>query len=407
MERWAQLWILGFVTIVPGKAVLDLTGTDMADGTWRAPVTLLCMYEPSADFKELQVTWKFFVQHEGPRSIFLRDSSGDHTFLVAFRGRISVAEKPPGDVSLHIKELEMTDTGVYTCSVRWEAKNMSRITKEKTIQLKVVKVTASKPVIKSSSLESVLPNGTRISLTCSASGSPPIRYHWYKERPGREAEHLQMGAVLAFDSLQVSDSARYFCTAENRLSVQREQSDSFPLTVTDASEFSTAGPDTESGEHPTETATSIWRFKTQTAAASRRPQGTHIMRDGVVTSSTPFGNSLGQQNKIPGHQRKVLPLYIIILIAVLCAALVLVVVSVVLCRRRRPKSDNVYEVTYNNNANEDLPASPGVNGTCVYEEPNSAFGNPYTMEPTKAAEYVIMGEKMVNEYEILEKKLGN
>lgn len=68
----------------------------------------------------------------------------------------------------------------------------------------------------------------------------------------------------------------------------------------------------------------------------------------------------------------------------------------------------------NNNAltlegNEDIPASPGVNGTCLYEEPNSSFDNNYTMEPTKAAEYVTMGEKMDNEYEILvtEKRLGN
>ncbi|KAM6426948.1 V-set and immunoglobulin domain-containing protein 4 isoform 2-T2 [Liasis olivaceus] len=361
MERWAWLWILGFVAIVPGKAVLDLTGINVANGTWRAPITLPCMYEPSADFKEVKVTWKFLIQGEEPRSIFLRDSSGDHTFLAAFRHRISVAEKPPGDVSLQIKELEMTDTGAYTCSVQWEAKNMSRITEEKMVQLQVVKVPVSKPAIQPSRLESILPNGMRVSLTCSANGSPPIKYRWYKERPGREAEYLQMGAVLAFNSLQPHDSARYFCTAENRLSVQKEQSDSFQLTVKDASEFSTAGPSTR--EHPT------------------------------------------------GAPKMILPLYLIILIAVLCAALIIVVVSVVFCRRKT-KKDSIYEVTYNNNAltlaNEHIPTSSGVNGPCVYEEPNLNFGNTYSMEPTKADEYVVMNEKMDNEYEILvtEKRWG-
>ncbi|XP_007436803.2 V-set and immunoglobulin domain-containing protein 4 isoform X1 [Python bivittatus] len=381
MERWARLWILGFVAIVPGKAVPDLTGINMANGTWRAPITLPCMYEPSADFKEVKVTWKFLIQGEEPHSIFLRDSSGDHTFLAAFRHRISVAKKSPGDVSLQIKELEMTDTGAYTCSVQWEAKNMSKFTEEKMVQLQVVKVPASKPAIQPSRLESVLPNGTRVSLTCSANGSPPIKYRWYKERPGREAEYLQMGAVLAFNSLQPHNSARYFCTAENRLSVQKEQSDSFQLTVKDASEFSTAGPSTE--EHPT---------------------------DGMVTSSTPFRNPSGQQGE--SARKLILPLYLIILISVLCAALIIVVVSVIFCRRKT-KKDSIYEVTYNNNAltlaNEHVLASSGVDGPCVYEEPNLHFGNTYSMEPTKADEYVLMNEKMDNEYEILvtEKRLGN
>uniref|UniRef100_A0A8C5SQK8 Ig-like domain-containing protein n=1 Tax=Laticauda laticaudata TaxID=8630 RepID=A0A8C5SQK8_LATLA len=340
MERWAQLWILSLVAVVPGKVALDWNGTQMVSGIWRAPAILPCMYGPSSDFKQVKVTWKFFQPGEAPRTILHHDASGDHIFLAAFRDRVNIAKKHPGDVSLHIKELEMTDIGSFICLVDLEAQNGSTVTREKTVQLKVVKVPASKPFIEASSQESVLPSGTRLSLTCSASGSLPIYYRWYKEGPGEEAEELRRGPVLVFIGLQRSDSARYFCTAENRLNVRKEQSDSFQLTV-----------------------------------------------------------------KAPSAQKTPLPLYVIILIAVLSAAFILTVISVVFCRRRT-KSDNIYKVTYNNNAvtlegNEAIPASPGVNNTCLYEEPNSSFGNNYTMEPTKASEYVAMGEKMDNEYEIL------
>ncbi|XP_026530408.1 V-set and immunoglobulin domain-containing protein 4-like [Notechis scutatus] len=397
MERWAQLWILSLVAVVPGKVALDWNSTQMVSGTWRAPAILPCVYGPSSDFKQLKVTWKFFQPGEAPRTILHRDASGDHIFLAAFRDRVNIAKKIPGDVSLHIKELEMTDIGSFICLVDLEAQNRSRVTREKTVQLMVVKVPASKPSIEASSRESVLPSGTRLSLTCSASGSLPIYYRWYKEGPGEEAEELRRGPVLAFEGLQRSDSARYFCTAENRLNVRKEQSDSFQLTVKDASEVSTAGPAAESGGTST---------------------------GGVATSSTAFGDSPGQQKEskkkerleevpgAPSAQKTRLPLYIIILIAVLSAAFILMAISVVFCRRRT-KSDNLYQVTYNNNAltlegNEAIPASPGVNNTCLYEAPNSSFGNNYTMEPTKADEYVAMGEKMDNEYEILviEKQLG-
>ncbi|XP_032083992.1 V-set and immunoglobulin domain-containing protein 4 isoform X4 [Thamnophis elegans] len=366
MERWVQLWILSLVAVVPGKgpwmeqkrvllaaatstsAVLHLNGSHSVDGIWRAPATLPCLYQSSSDFKQLTVTWKFSVQGQTPRTILLHDASGDHIFLTAFRDRVNVAGNPPGDVSLHIKALEMTDKGSFVCIVELEDQNRNTIRGEKTIQLQVVKVAASKPVVEASSQESFLPEGSRMSLTCSASGSPPITYQWYKDVPEGEAEELQRGPVLAFEHLQLSDSARYFCTAENKINAQKEQSDSFQLTV-----------------------------------------------------------------EAPGAQKKGLPLYIIILIALLSAAFILIVVSVVFCRRKT-KTDNIYEVTYNNNAltlegNENIPASPGVNGNCLYEEPNSSFSNNYTMEPGKADEYVTMDGKMDNEYEILVtgKKLGN
>uniref|UniRef100_A0A8D2KYH2 Ig-like domain-containing protein n=1 Tax=Varanus komodoensis TaxID=61221 RepID=A0A8D2KYH2_VARKO len=205
----------------------------VVNGTWRAAITLPCVYEPSADFKELRVIWK--ASWDALKTIFHRDAnSGDQVLLTTFKGRLSVAKGLPGSVSLLIHQLEMTDTAQYTCEVSWEARNKSLIKRERMTTLKVIKgnlVPASKPIITLSRNASVLPVGSRTSLTCSASGSPTITYKWFKEGPGSIDKLLGRTAVLTLDRLQASDSGSYYCTAENRVSSQRRRSDAVRLTV--------------------------------------------------------------------------------------------------------------------------------------------------------------------------------
>ncbi|XP_062997765.1 V-set and immunoglobulin domain-containing protein 4 [Elgaria multicarinata webbii] len=360
MEKFPWMWLLVLMATVPVRAVLDLTGLQAIEGTWRAPVTLPCVYEPSADFEETSVVWKATQDGHGLRRIFERDAgSGDHILLTTFRGRLSIAKKTPGDVSLLIQELDMTDAGQYVCEVTSEARDKTRITTEWATMLKIVKVPVTKPVIMSGSMGSILPNGERTNLTCSADGSPPISYQWFKEVPGSSDELLGRTAVLEFDRLQTSDTGRYYCTAENRVSGKREQSDAVQLTVQDSTEVLTLQPESE--------------------------------------VSTPAGRVLG-----PGTAS--LPLYIVIPIAVLCAVVVLVVASAVFCRRRRNETDNTYDVAYNNYAvtsGETFSAGPGVIGMCGFEEPNQVLSNNYTAEPTKDGVYVAMDLKTDNEYELL------
>ncbi|XP_061454700.1 V-set and immunoglobulin domain-containing protein 4-like isoform X3 [Rhineura floridana] len=363
MGQLAWLWLLPLASTISGKAVLDLTGTQETQGTWRASVTLPCVYKPSPDFQEQSVIWR--QPDHNARSIFHRDkSSGDQTLLTSYKNRLTVPKQPPGDVSLQIEELEMTDSGQYTCEVAWVAKNKSRIIKARTIMLRVEKVPVTKPVIKPSSMGSILPRGTKTNLTCLASGSPPIRYRWFKEVLGSNAKRVGEEAVLVFDRLQTLDTGRYYCEAENRASTQSvEQSDFVQLMVEDP--------------------------------VSNSSSATHEER----------------ASEWPGPRRATLPLYVIILIAVLCAVLVLVVLSVVFCRRKT-KTDLTYEVAYNNNAtnitNGDVcPASPGgATGACEceYEEPTIRIDN-YTIDPMKGNEYVIMDTKTDNEYESLVRKM--
>ncbi|NXU90177.1 VSIG4 protein, partial [Xiphorhynchus elegans] len=196
-------------------ALLDLSGVHQVKGTWMGSITLPCTYVPSEGFTEQTLSWS--VERDFTTStIFRRDDSGDHILLSKFRDRVSVPKHSPGNASLLIETLEMPDSGHYTCQVIWRSKNNSLITREVTTTVKVIKVAATKPSIRAGPLGLRVPAGASTSLTCEASGSPPISYRWFRSIPGGPAVLLGSGAELAWHSLQPSDSGTYFCEAANR-----------------------------------------------------------------------------------------------------------------------------------------------------------------------------------------------
>ncbi|NXT93609.1 VSIG4 protein, partial [Anhinga rufa] len=196
-------------------ALPDLSGVHEVKGTWMGSTTLPCTYRPSDDFTQQLLIWSM-ERDDSTSTIFRRDDSGDHILLSQFRDRVSVPKQSPGDASLLIKNLEIPDSGHYTCQVTWRSKNNSLIKKEVTITVKVVKVAATKPVIRASEPGLAFPAGARASLTCVASGSPPISYRWFRRAPSGKALLLSSQAELAWDSLQPSDAGEYYCEAENR-----------------------------------------------------------------------------------------------------------------------------------------------------------------------------------------------
>ncbi|KFU88879.1 V-set and immunoglobulin domain-containing protein 4, partial [Chaetura pelagica] len=196
-------------------AFLDLSGVHEIKGTWMASTSLPCTYMPSEGFTQQTLTWSIERDHS-TSTIFRRDETGDHILLSQFRDRVSVPKHSPGNISLLIKNLEIPDSGHYTCQVVWRSINNSLITKEVTTMVKVVKVAVTKPIIRPGELGLVVPAGARTSLTCVASGSPPIRYRWFRGSPGGTAQPLGSQAELAWARLLPSDAGTYFCQAENR-----------------------------------------------------------------------------------------------------------------------------------------------------------------------------------------------
>ncbi|NXS92822.1 VSIG4 protein, partial [Jacana jacana] len=196
-------------------AFLDLTGPNEIEGVWRGSTSLPCSYVPLEDFAQHTLVWSA-VHDQSSGTIFRRDSSGDHILLSQYRGRVSVPKDAPGNVSLHIQKLEISDRGTYTCQVTWRARNNSLIVKEITTKVEVVKVAATKPIIRAGELGLTVPVRARASLTCVARGSPPISYRWFRGTPGGKAQLLSSQAELVWDSLQLSDTGIYYCEAENK-----------------------------------------------------------------------------------------------------------------------------------------------------------------------------------------------
>lgn len=312
------------------SAFLDLRGPSEMKAVWKESVTLPCAYVPVEDLVQQTLTWTV-VHDKGSGTILRRDGSGDHILLSEYRDRVSIPKDDPGNVSLLILDLEISDRGAYTCQVTWRDSNNSLIAKEITTQLEVVKVAATKPTIRAREPGLALPAGASTSLTCEASGSPPINYRWYRRSPAGKAEFLGSGAELAWPSLRPSDSGTYLCEAENRAGAGAAQrSDAVQLTVTDLPVTATTS---ESGVgHPE------------------------------------------KNDTIHDFQRAGLSLYLVILIAVVCGAVVFLIISLILCLRK-PKDAQVYDVKFHN-----LRAA-AASSTGYYEEPIRPTENTYVVEP--------------------------
>ncbi|XP_069468611.1 V-set and immunoglobulin domain-containing protein 4-like isoform X2 [Ambystoma mexicanum] len=225
----------GYLLLAAGLAVsnadFNLKAEPQVTGTWKRSVVLPCSYAPM-DVTPHIVTWLFDGQ-----TIIRRDASGDHTFLSKHRARLSLPENQNGgDVSLKIADLQTDDRGVYTCKVTLMLKGETDLTiNEAIIDLNVVKVAVTKPAITPDGPFLKVPAGAQVILTCSAEGSPPIHFRWYKRGSSGSSKALQTERPsLTIRNTQSSDSGTYSCEVENSAPERRvQQSEELHLSIAD------------------------------------------------------------------------------------------------------------------------------------------------------------------------------
>ncbi|XP_027586755.2 V-set and immunoglobulin domain-containing protein 4-like [Pipra filicauda] len=373
------------------SAFLDLSGPSEIKAVWKGSITLPCAYVPVEDLVQQTLTWSV-VHDQSSGTIFRRDGSGDHVLLSEYRDRVSVPKDTPGNVSLVILNLEVSDRGTYTCQVTWRASNNSLIAKEIVTKMEVVKAAATKPIIRASELGLTVPAGASTSLTCEASGSPPISYRWFRSTPGGKVLLRSSGAELAWDSLRPSDSGMYFCEAANRAGGGvAQQSDTVQLTVTDLPTTTAASwrdVGTPGRHHLTTEKTQTELVFRGTSGISWTPWGSITTTDLPITVTAVTSESgVGYPERnytTQDFQRTGLSLYLVILIAVVCGAVIFLIISFIICIRK-PKDAQVYDVKFHNSR---AAASSRHESTEHYEEPISFTENNYVTEPmeNKSAE---------------------
>ncbi|XP_024608502.1 V-set and immunoglobulin domain-containing protein 4 isoform X1 [Neophocaena asiaeorientalis asiaeorientalis] len=370
MELLLGLLLLHHLLVVTyGHPILKVP--ESVTGPWKGDVNIPCTYGPLQGYTQVLVKW--LVQRgSDPVTIFLRDSSGDHIQQAKYRGRLHVNHKVPGDVSLQLNTLEMDDRSHYTCEVTWQTPNGNQVVRDKIIELRVQKLSVSKPTVTTGSgYGFMVPQGMRISLQCQAWGSPPISYVWYKKQTNNQ-EPIKVGVLstLLFKPAVVTDSGSYFCTAKGRLGSE-QHSDTVKFVVKDSSKplkTKTKAPPTM--QSPFE-ATSIVNSS----------QGWTTEVDGYV----------GKTSAGPGNG---LPIFAIILIISFCCIVVTTMTYIMVCRKTS-QQEHVCEVIRvhageASDSGETMRVAIFTSG-CSSEEPAfQTLDNDYSDEPCLSQEYQII-----------------
>ncbi|XP_078496260.1 V-set and immunoglobulin domain-containing protein 4-like [Lissotriton helveticus] len=381
--------------LTSSTADFDVIAPHDVTGTWRHSVTLPCAYS-AEDHTPQRVIWLF----EG-RRLFERDDAGDHVSVTRYRGRVSLPQDSQGsNVSLTIVNLEIDDGGVYTCKVSLRSPGTSSlITKEAITQLQVIKVAVTKPVVQpAGSLFEVSPGNT-LRFTCSAEGSPPITYRWYKRGAEGTSDLLPTsGSSFIIESAQTSHSGDYYCEVENRIPAKTtQQSQVFQLSITDAAVSTTTNPQigigstermtttensqsTREGEHHSTSAPSSTKDK----SGRHTSHSTEVPKIMIITTKTAGKTECAQTTDTTESHTSAAPgvssgstLLLIIMVIVVSLALLVILVALIVTRcKRRKGAVGIYEIPtmseLNARANQNAPI---VNVCQVNINPINDFGN--------------------------------
>ncbi|XP_078496037.1 uncharacterized protein LOC144751948 [Lissotriton helveticus] len=280
------------------RSEFNLSVRQDVHGTWRSSVVLPCSYSP-VHYTPHSVIWLM-----NGLMILTRDNTRDH------RGRLNLPwESEGGDVSLTIRSLQIDDGGQYSCEVSLMLNGTNDLLKKEALfNLDVTKVAVTTPLIQPEGSFLEVSEGATVNLTCSAEGSPPITYRWYKRdlAPGSCRVFQSGGVSLLIINFQTSHSGTYYCEAENQIPAKtRQQSDEVHLCVTEdtiakvntptsgmGSTEGTIPPERSGSTHSTEAPSSA----NAAGAASQTPPSARIPKTVIYNTESP-GNKRRLHNQ--------------------------------------------------------------------------------------------------------------
>ncbi|XP_056395886.1 V-set and immunoglobulin domain-containing protein 4 isoform X2 [Hyla sarda] len=411
-RRMADKWIMGHIkwlfalTICfSGKNAfceISLNMEDSVIGVRGFFVKIPCTYNPFKGYEEVKVEWSLPSQ-----VIIHRMESQDHIPLVNFRERVKISNSP-GDVSLTIMKLSMSDRGNIKCKVTWKKNDGTLTFKEDVTVLKVLRansgssgnfITTGEPDYKTIKPATETPKENTITTT-----------HEELETTKPTTEDPNENIITTAHTMTSTTQN----PKENIITITYEElettnPESFgDITATEEPDISTTKPTTENPkgniittthkELETKNSHLDDEFRDSTVSPMERAEPTTIKECHESTTVIAFYNTNIFYTNVPIPQKEGFRIPLIILIAIIICVLSIIAVVIVLVIKHRKTKGYKYELSTMNQ----LSALEGAGHRCQANTDETRVTNTYEpCNPPPVLEYEGILATFSNEYESL------
>ncbi|XP_041428565.1 V-set and immunoglobulin domain-containing protein 4 isoform X2 [Xenopus laevis] len=357
--------------------ILSLNVPHETQGIRGESVVIPCTYTPSAHYKEHQVDW-----YAEDVKIFSRFESRSYILKADYSGRIQVADSRPGDVSLTIKVLKMIERGNYRCVVIWKSNDGLTVTKEGFSKLTVLRAAVYSPT-KKPDVASVSTKGSTTVPIYSSTAKPDVAVIITKEH----------GTMPICSSTAKPDVAVIITKEHGTIPIYSS------TAKPDVAVIITKGHGTSTLKN-TEFTTNRKSATTKSRHTTKKTASIQQSKIPVLDSTKDAAENAKLDYIIKGSG---VPLYIILLIALVCALSILTLIIVFVTRRKK-NTNYIYDMPTMSQLAARLdgsaPLAYGGYSSCACQTPRTQ--NDY--QPCKQGpetEYETMVAQASNEYEFL------
>ncbi|XP_039622281.1 uncharacterized protein LOC120537423 isoform X2 [Polypterus senegalus] len=229
-----RVWLLIILVqlLLLGTLSIELISIKEITVLWGSDLTIPCSYQPTSSYSENRLKWTI-MQSTREKSIFSRHGDESIISLLEYRGRASVPDiSTVGNVSLTLTKVTFEDRGDYICEVDLRSEDGQITPLSAHTKIIILRVPVSKPVITNVMSPHTIFDGEALRMYCTTSGSPPVKYRWYKKKSDGFEQVMELTGSLSIRHATLSDSGEYYCTAENKApEVINRKSDPVLVTV--------------------------------------------------------------------------------------------------------------------------------------------------------------------------------